>query len=87
MVVPTCEVQGNAYCLTRLGFGLNVTPKIMVAMVKTTENVIFFCDFFTLVLRSFVFLILKKFESIRYGLPQISVKSQLIKQNKERRKE
>lgn len=27
--------KGATYCLTRLGFGLNVTPKIMAAVFKT----------------------------------------------------
>ena len=29
------EIKGQRYCLTRLGFGLNVTPLIMRAIVNT----------------------------------------------------
>ena len=29
------KYKGTTYCFTRLDFGLNVTPKIMVAMLKT----------------------------------------------------
>ena len=35
MEVPACEIQGENYCLTRLGFGLNSAPRIMTRILKT----------------------------------------------------
>ena len=31
----TVVIKGKRYCLTRLGFGLNVEPLIMIAIIKT----------------------------------------------------
>ena len=32
------EYKGNTYCLTRLGFGLNCTPRIMSKILKSVTR-------------------------------------------------
>ena len=36
----TVEIKGTRYCLTRLGFGLNVDPSIMTVIMSATGNIV-----------------------------------------------